>query len=365
MTSEITIKKNTSLEGIEKYWLHNLLENLVFNITQQSSFQLFVEGISLGYLEEIIKRGTTISINLKYVKAVNEEEDFTGFPPILHSIFGLELLHVCKCVYLDDGGKNKNWKSEIGNYVWKNVLNNAGSISSGKKVYLISRHGYEVPRRLREDPAVINFPTLSFFKTAIYPLILSMRGSKELGFAETALIEWIHQIAENAYQHGSMDNSKKTIDGYRGIYLQKYILNNEVQRDEFPVKVQEYITKVIKEKPWESKKVIVNSATVCDLGIGIQNTLTSSAPSFDLLNSAFKDGVTQKNVGSKEAGYGLGQALNAAKNLQALLYVVSSNLVASLDLSIDTNNRTSPLKFEMELSKEHGTSISLVWLTVL
>ena len=71
-------------------------------------------------------------------------------PTILSSIFGLELLHISGSVEVRGNDFGLNLRSIIGNHIWREVKNNKGAITSGRFIYLISRHEYDVPLALRQ-----------------------------------------------------------------------------------------------------------------------------------------------------------------------------------------------------------------------
>lgn len=370
----IHIAKNTSVDDINRDWRKSDDGKVIFQISSKSSFQMFAEGIALGFLRDLVLSKSHVTIRLYQAPSYNQKNEFEGVYPILRSIFGLELLRICQSLE-DRTSSTLEIRDSLGKLVWVHAKDNGGVISDGKRVYLISRHGYEVPRCLREDPSNASFPRFDYFQSNIASYVLGIRG-REVGHAEKRLIEWLHQIAENAHEHGGLYGGEEySVQGFRGIILGKLIVRRTEdidKRHDIPGSVKAYIRKQLSVDKSSKNSFILNVATVIDLGEGIHSTVPENKKgqsSFESLNKAFEDGVTRKNIKMHEkSGYGLAQAVNAAVHLGALLHVASGGLEALLDLSDKSNAPASNegkivLKKCADLTKQSGSSVSIAWMT--
>lgn len=367
--SYIRIKENTTIHDVDE-WIKNAGDDVTFEILYKSSFQLFTEGVALGVLRWLsINR---VSINIKFYKTPFDGNDIDTdkIQPIFKSIFGLELLRLTNKIF-DEDGIEKELRSIMGNTLWKSVLEHKGHIGDGKRAYLISRHDYEIPRCLRKDETSSEFPRYDYFQSSLSSYLLGLRGyANAIGASEKILIEWLHHIAENAYEHGRYSiNEDDIIDGFRGIVLGKFVFKDEMEvenREDIPAHIKKYIKKLIGLGKSPSRQITFNYATVMDVGDGIQNTLNvqGDMDEFNILCLAFDDGVTRKTeLMNEKSGYGLGQALKAAGDVNAYFHVVSGNLEASIDFSdINTSENSRSLNKLGYLAKNYGTSISLLWL---
>jgi hypothetical protein len=201
--------------------------------------------------------------------------------------------------------------------------------------------------------------------------LLGLRGySNKIGKNESVLIEWLHHIAENAYEHGAKSNEGE-IEGYRGIEIGKIHFSREgqhVNAGVLPDFVSDYLDTLIKSGRWPSKRITLNYASVIDLGKGLHNTLKNEDALSDCerLKYVFEDGVTRKtDVMDEKSGYGLGQALIAAKALDAYMHIVSERLVVHINhleyANIPDLNKL--LRCTSTDCNKQGSSVSIFWLT--
>jgi hypothetical protein len=376
MLHQIIIREHTSIQDIDSNWKLAADNEVVFEVQQSSSFQLLAEGAALGRLRDFELKHVRIKIKLPQLplrSGKKDEIDENKLPPLLFTIFGLELLHLSISVMVHDGIDDKLLRSLIGSHIWDKVRSNKGAITSGKVNYLISRHGYEVPVALRDKSTTLAFPRFAPFQQNIRPYILELRGNTQASGTENDLIEWVFHNAENAFEHACeyLDGELSIpIHGYRGIILQKIIITNEEykNRHDLPEIVMNFVTQQISEGDID-RKGLFSVVTVVDLGVGIQNTLpkdNEDLSSFERLKKAFNDGVTRKKTNDKEkAGFGLGQMANAARRLKALLFIISADEMAFYDFS-DEDVKSIPNQ-ELELitygkiGSSSGLAISLIW----
>lgn len=364
---QIRIRENSGLKDVCA-WNSTEEAEITFELLMISSFQLFVEGIALGLLRELVRKG--VSINVKFYKNPElEEPDLSGLHPVLLSIFGLELLRVAKTIYNEDGDE---WdvRGQLGELIWRSVLVNKGILGDGRRAYIISRHDYTVPKCMRQSEYSVDFPRYDYFKSSFSRLLLGLRGyANIIGKHESTLIEWLHHIAENAYEHGSQ-SSEGEIEGFRGIALGKIHFSREhqhVRARGLPGFVRNHLDALIKSGRWPAKRITLNYASVIDLGEGLHNTVKINRDLSDCerLKYVFEDGVTRKtDLMDEKSGYGLGQALIAAKAIDAYMHIVSGGLEAHICLS-HTEEPTLRKLIQCTSTNCHkqGSSVSIFWLT--
>lgn len=373
---KIKIQEHVSIQDIDQLWKPKGDVAVIFDITHASSFGLFAEGVALGKLRDFDLGGFKIGINLQQSPLLNKEKgketvDIKKLPPILTTLFGLELLHLSTSVEVLGDDLGLNLRSLIGNLIWGEAKRNKGVINLGKSIYLVSRHGYEIPVALRQSSSLPKqFPALDSFQKNIRPFVTELRSGDYSSETEKQLIEWVFHCAENSLEHAA-DYKEVPIEGYRGIVLQKikFEIRNDLQkRKDIPDVVKNYLSQRMKDGEL-GKDLITNVITVIDLGPGIQNTvpISAAATSLERLQYAFKDGVTSKNTNDHEkAGYGLGQAANAARHLKALLFIVSANEVAFYDFSDEDEKQIPGQELELthigEIGKYSGSAVSLLWV---
>jgi hypothetical protein len=373
---KIKIQDRTAFQAIN-LWTPNRTSTVVFDVSNNSSFGIFAEGVALGKLRDLELDGFEVIINLQHspLTCRTKGQETVGLellPPVLSTLFGLELLHLSKSVEVDGDDLGIDLRSLIGTRVWREVQRNKGVINSGKCVYLVSRHMYPVPVALRQSPSSHDFPSFDSFQKNLTLHINSLRGMMESSQTEQKLIEWVFHCAENAHDHAEKYQGRP-IEGYRGILLQKVKIElgeDVCQRGDLPELVKNFVSQR-KEDGEIGKEAIINIATVVDLGAGIHNTIPEDdnvrqQSGLERLQYAFKDGVTSKNVNDHErAGYGLGEAANAARFLKALLFIVSGDQVAFYDFSDEAEKQIPGEELFLttlgKLEKRSGSAISLMW----
>lgn len=367
----IKIQEHTPIRHISQHWKPMGNDVVIFEVTKASSFKLFAEGVALGKLRDFELGGLKIHIDLQQSPLSGDEKekiDSEKLPPILSTLFGLELLHIAVSVKVLGNDLGVNLRLLVGKHIWSEAQRNKGVISSGQSIYLISRHGYDIPVALRESPTSLDFPSFDSFQKNIRPYIAKLRGGAS-GETEKLLIEWVFHCAENSFDHASK-YAGGPVQGYRGIILQKIKFEPHVgvqNRRDLPDIAKNFITQRTRNCEIGSQS-IVNVITVVDLGVGVHNSILGyeSASNFERLQYAFKDGVTSKNTSDNEkAGYGLGQAAIAAGHLNALLYIVSSNETAFYDFSDEDERHIPGQELALislgEIAKTSGSAVSLMW----
>ena len=361
---KIKIDKQTSPSDVLEAWPSQLQDDVVFIVTQDSSFRVLGEGVALGRLRDYVLQKKQIGIELHHKTANKPVEQLADSCPVFSSIFGLELIRVCSGI---SGSKHDgaDLRLKLGRYVWGVVMENEGLLSGGHHAYFFSRDGYKVPRCLRGDS--LEFPRFDYFLENCKKVIPSLRGyARFLDSNEVKLVEWLHSIFENSHDHGTFDGiQEEGIVGYRGIILQKLIFvkgEDISKRKDYPAYLENYI----QSNRNRDRGTIFNVATVCDSGLGIQNTIGPLYDAFDekdRFHKAFERGVSRiLRDESKEAGYGLDQSIRAAIDLSAYYYICSAGVEASIDFSQQVPFQSS-VQFDVvsTVKKLNGTSVSIIW----
>lgn len=365
---QIRIEENSRFEDVCA-WNTNSAQEITFELLMKSSFQLLVEGVALGALRELVCKGT--SINIKFYKDPDlTEPALAKLHPILLSIFGLELLRVTEKIYSQDGVE---WdvRRQLGELIWRYVLANKGILGDGRRAYIISRHDYPVPKCIRQSEYSVEFPRYDYFKSSFSRLLVGLRGYlNEIGKHEAILIEWLHHIAENAYEHGSKTTDGE-IEGFRGISIGKIHFARDrqyVNARGLPDFVRGHLDNILKSGRWPAKRITLNYASVIDLGEGLHNTVSGvdSLSDCKRLKYVFEDGVTRKtDLMDEKSGYGLGQALLAAKALDAYMHIVSERL--EVHVNWPSHGEQKPLHELLQCAPmdcaRKGSSVSILWLT--
>lgn len=381
MQKIINIGANTSVDLISESWLADDYDELVFVISKTSSFALFAEGVALGYLQDFQLSGKRLFVRLhKSSKKIslssikncpgNSYLDITNLnvPEILCGIFGLQLIYKSRGVLeafsdIDDPIEARKF---IGSFIWKVVQSNKGKLGDGKSQYLISRHDYRIPTVLRGWDA-LSFPESDVFRSKISSIIGSIGDEKVSSVdAKTMVGSWIYHIAENAFEHGSVDENENLINGYSGILIQKIATPNEAaieKREDLDDASKEYLRHLYKKHDFKNTNTLT-VVTVMDCGRGIHNTLPNKYKSYNdekRLEYAFKRGVTRHKIGEGRSGYGLFDSIRAARKLNALLVVCSANIYAIKSFEELIGDDINFLEKAINLGKLTGSSQSIIW----
>ena len=381
MQKIINIGSNTSVDLISKNWVTGDNDEVVFVVSKSSSFALFAEGVALGYLQDLLLSGKRLfvqfhksskKISLSSLKNSpgNNYRDITdlNIPEILCGIFGLQIIYKSNGVLgafsdIDDPMEARKY---IGSFIWKVVQGNKGQLGDGKSQYLISRHDYRVPAVLRGIDA-LSFPASDVFRSKISSIIGSIGAEKVSSVdAKTMVGSWIYHIAENAFEHGSVDANEILINSYSGILIQKIATPNEAaieKREDLDKASKEYIRHLYKSHSFKNSNTLT-VVTVMDCGRGLHNTLPDKYKSYsdeERLEYAFKRGVTRHKIGEGRSGYGLFDSIRAARKLNAMLVVCSANIYAVKSFEElggdDINFRGNVI----HIGKLTGSSQSIIW----
>lgn len=381
MQKIINIGSNTSVDLISESWGADDYDELVFVISKTSSFALFAEGVALGYLQAFLlsekrlfvqfhKSSKKISLSSVMKSSGNSYLDITNLniPEILCGIFGLQLIYKSSGIFeafsdIDDPVKARRY---LGSFIWKVVQSNKGQLGDGKSQYLISRHDYRMPAVFRGRDA-LSFPASDVFRSKISSIIGSIGDEKVSSVdAKTMVGSWIYHIAENAFEHGSVDENENLINGYSGILIQKIATPNEAaieKREDLDGTSKEYIRDLYRKHGFKNTNTLT-VVTVMDCGLGIHNTLPDKYKSYsdeERLDYAFKRGVTRQKIGEGRSGYGLFDSIRAARKLNALLVVCSANIYAVKSFEELGGDDISFLRNVIHLGKLTGSSQSIIW----
>jgi hypothetical protein len=394
MSHLIKIKRNTSILDLNQFWVPlEANDDVVFEVSKSSSFELFAEGVALGFLKEMKNRGHRIEIKfhtsanrisivkLNILKSL-EHPQFKdlielNIPEILCGIFGMQLLFQASMmldVLLDEenGAHEVDGRNIIGSSIWSVIQKNRGQLGDGKRQYLFSRHDYMVPKVLRETDH-ITFPKSETFRRKVVSIIKKLGNEKIEEQEKKELISsWLFHIAENAHEHGAVDvfEGDKVYEEYRGILLEKLAITNFdalKKRKDISENVRGYLFDL-----WDNHGLSKNSsmtiATVMDGGVGIQNSISvksSNTSSLTKLESAFSRGKTRRSKKIQEAGYGLYDSVRLTRKLKACVVLSTGNLFLEKTFNDINNNGLYSLEDHGDLNKSVGTAFSLIWPSLL
>jgi len=370
---DIKLNKNISISDIEKDWPNDLrnISSIDFLVLKDFSFTALAEGFALAVLREL--NGNDIEITISINGSYNEALEI---PEQMYSLFGLQLLYFCKSASYT--GSGKDCSRELGQKIWSLAYENRGLLDRGKSKYFLARSNQPASPVLCQIGHELKFPkdAVVFKKSFLSAIASTKKDGDTWSTNEEDLAEWVLHNAENSFQHGSIERDRP-IQGFRGIIVKrfKFESQNLAARDDFPAIIKNhFLTRIKSGESFETKMFFVVS--VVDDGVGITESLNDlyQETGFSLLNKAFENGVSGKNYSSdyisnekpKREGYGLGDMMDAASRLKALVYVTSGNLSAYYDFSeleqdLEIKEVTFNLNFDREVSSKRGTCVSLIW----
>ena len=258
MAKIITISARMSISDLSEKWCAGDEEEVVFEISQESSFMPFVEGIALGYLRDFILAGKKISThfhrNCKKIPSHKLDDALPKslgdlvksnadggldlrIPELLCGIFGLNLLCHSDGLHnaIDSSDGPSDAKKRIGRIIWKTVKRNKGLLGDGKNQYLIAWHSHKIPEILRQNTK--EFSSFEFFRKKMFQImnsIIHTNKHNQTEYEQNLLSLWVYNMAENSYDHGCRDFQKKnqdtinqdTIKSFNGILIQKIAAQN-------------------------------------------------------------------------------------------------------------------------------------------
>ncbi len=392
MAKIIKISKWTSISDLSEKWCAENEDEVVFEISQESSFMLFVEGIALGYLQNFILAEKKISIRFHHackkiqidklnnaspkslddlVKSNAEEGLDLRIPKLLCGIFGLQLLYHSYELRnaFDPSVDTSKAQSSIREIIWNTYTRNNGLLGDGKSQYLVAEYVNPIPKILKQDKG--KFLSPEFFRAKIFEIMINMiypNKRNKTRFYQDILASWVYNMAENSYDHGCYDFQKyqKPIKGFNGILIQKIATQNRsevIKRTDLDEKLRQYILRLYQDDEFVDKHKNIIAITVMDSGNGIHNTLGDQYISYtdiERLNEAYKRGVTRHRVGKGRAGYGLPDSVRMAKNSKAYISVCSGNIYSSKTFE---ELEDESIRFDdnyQQLEKSSGTSQSII-----
>lgn len=339
---------------------------IVFQITRESGFSLFAEGVAIGKVHELSNSGVDLRVRTTF--AVSSDTPFKPAEQIprlglLATAFGLAL--ISKATSVRDANDREVRDTLLGT-LWGLVQNSGGILASGAKQYLLFRDpDYSIPHCLRESERN-NFPLLGKFRSLLARLGTEITHRKGLGAsrAESQLLTFLYEAALNSHEHARGFNGAP-LNGIRGLIVQKSLYprwSGLDDRPQMPDLVRAYIRRV-----WHDTEgdLMFTAYTIADLGPGIHRTLPSGANESDWqrLNRALRAGESRKARGSGlSVGQGFTKILTAAKELKAFVFLRSAEMSGFKDFSTGTERVDSPLaQYAESMHGDVGSSITLLW----
>jgi hypothetical protein len=363
--TEISLNQHIAIGDLSP-WLSVKTPRVTFRLTKAASFDPGIEGVAIGVLRHLVLSGMSI-----HVKCAFRPVDDHGRPQgILDGLFGVHLLFAARTAIIE-GDEREDVRATIVQNIWKYVRANQGDIGDGRKRSIIFRDpDYSIPECLRESVAA-RFPLPNKFNSLLTKMSRHIAGTAgELSDlpAEEAVASFLYEAALNAHEHARRvsDEAAAPPTVIRGVILEKLFFNSQNElhrRGSLSTDLREYLVRVWSSGPTHMSFL---SATVADLGPGIQNTLTAlpGESSWERLNRAFRSGVTSKpEVPDRGLGEGLTHILDAALRLKAYLIVTSAELVGIRDCSCADAVREGQFlrASACDWTKSVGTSLTVIW----
>jgi hypothetical protein len=332
--------------------------HLTLRCSQQSSFELFAEAAAIAKIQELTVAGTELTLAYS-----------TAFPPgpladaslgILNQPFGIAALQVAHSLR-DHTGSDA--RAGVLRQIWQELTTAQGFLGSGSSVFALARDpDVPVPQFLRERTEQM-FPLRGTFARFLRRAAHALAGEDfAYGGAETELVTFLYESAQNSFDHAREDPEGNPIRGTRGLTIQKIVFNSrdEVEPRQLTPLVTAYINRVW---PSDEPHLKIFALTTFDVGPGIQHTLPAlnGESAQQRFTRAFAKGVSRKpQSAGANRGYGLPvllDSLQASQQLKSLLYVSAAEIMSYQDFS--TNGTWEFLT--TEYPKRTGTALTLLW----
>lgn len=360
----VAVRNLSTLEEV-LVWPAAGIQGLTFRIVRQSQFGLLAEGAALAVLHATQALGIPIRLEAAFPILFTEGGRLDEIAPdILRSLFGCSAAYGSSSV---TDGSGREVGAALVNALWRYVQDFGGEFGDGKKHSIIFRDpDYSIPHCLRSSPSVKDFPFPHDFSRVLRGLGNSILSRGSFGsLTEDELITFLYEAVRNSHDHAKYDSDGKPIRGIRGVTVEKFIfssLSDVAGRPHIPSKVKDFL-----QRRWQNQKrhYVMIAFSVTDLGPGIHKTLrgVDGESDWERLNRAFLPGVSRKPTSDLSRGYGLMKILDAARRLNAFLFVRSAGLIGYRDFSVPGNVSKEPLLIPWELNNSIplGSSLTLLW----
>lgn len=351
---EALIRRQTTLADIAA-WKG---PRLTLRCSQQSSFEPFAEPVAIAKIHELTAAGTELL--LEYSTAFPTGDLADANLGVLNQPFGITTLQAARSLRDPTG---TDVRAGILKQLWHELTTAQGFLGGGNSVFALARDpDVPVPQFLRERTEQM-FPLRGTFARFLRRAAHSLAGEDfAYGSAETELVTFLYESAQNSFEHAREDPEGKPIRGTRGLTVQKLVFNNRdeiAQRDLSPL-VAAYVNRVW---PNDQAHLKIFALTTFDVGPGIQHTLPALADerAAQRFLRAFEKGQSRKpQSAGANRGYGLPvllDSLQASRELKSLLYVSTAEVIAYRDYS--TTNAWEILT--TDYPKRTGTAFTLLW----
>ncbi len=332
---------------------------------RNARFSLFAEAPTVQRIQELASSGCRIQCDCTYpIGADLPQEDLRRVLGPLYSPLGLTLASTCESVC---DSNNLDVAPLLHQALWEELTRSGGRIGTGSRQAIISRDpDYAVPVCLREglERKLAMPPT---FRELLIKIGRSITGSLTWGSsqAEENITTLLYEAAQNCHQHARATAAGDSINGVRGILIDKLTFNSmdEVRsRRDIPGLVEKYIDFV-----WHlmSPEHVLMSITIADNGDGIHNTLPAlpDEPAWQRLQRAFAPGSSRLPPASGiQRGLGLPKILDACRNLRAFLFLRSAELSAYVHFGSETAPPgVSLCAWPYCPTGRRGTALTVLW----
>jgi hypothetical protein len=351
---EAHITRQTSLDDIA-IWAG---PQLTLRCSQQSSFDVFAEAVAIAKLQELMAAGADLT--LEYSTALPAGPLADASVGILNQPFGIAALQVARTLRDHTG---TDIRAGVLKQLWHELTTAQGFLGGGSRVFALARDpDVPVPQFLRERTEQM-FPLRGTFARFLRRAAHALAGEDfAYGAAETELVTFLYESAQNSFEHAREDITGNPIRGTRGLAIQKIVFNSrdEVQQRRLAPLLAAYISRIW---PSDEPRLKLFALTTFDVGPGIQHTLPAivgESPE-QRFTRAFEKGQSRKppSAGANR-GYGLPvllDSLQASQRLRSLLYVSAAEIMAYRDYSGANNWEFLTTTYP----KHTGTAMTLLW----
>ena len=351
---EAQITRHTGLDEIAA-WTG---PQLTLRCSQQSSFGVFAEAVAIAKLNELSAAGTDLT--LEYSTALPAGPLTDASLGVLNQPFGIAALQIARALRDHTGN---DVRASVLKRLWSELNAAQGFLGGGSRVFALARDpDVPVPQFLRERTEQM-FPLRGTFARFLRRAAHALAGEDfAYGSAETELVTFLYESAQNSFEHAREDAAGNPIRGTRGLAIQKILFNSrdELQQRQLTPLLATYVNRIW---PSDEPRLKIFALTAFDVGPGIHHTLPPIAGESprQRFTRAFEKGESRKpQSAGANRGYGLPillDSLQASQQLRSLLYVSAAEIMAFRDYSA-----SGSWEFvTTEYPKRTGTALTLLW----
>jgi len=351
---EALIRRHTTLADVAT-WTG---PRLTLRCSQQSGFEPFAEPVAIAKIHELTAAGA--ELHLEYSTAFPAGKLADAGLGVLNRPFGIAALQAARSLRDHTGS---DVRAGILKQLWQELTAAQGFLGGGNSVFALARDpDVPVPQFLRERTEQM-FPLRGTFARFLRRAAHSIAGEDfAYGNAETELVTFLYESAQNSFEHAREDTAGRPIRGTRGLTVQKIVFNN---RDEVAQRTLSPLLVTYVNRVWPNSQAHLKifALTTYDVGPGIQHTLPAlvDETSTQRFLRAFEKGQSRKpQSAGANRGYGLPvllDSLQASQELKSLLYVSAGEIFAYRDYSTTSTWEI----LTTDYPKSTGTAFTLLW----